>query len=783
LQYTVKDEVITTAQKNIITIATVLGILALHLSYSDVTAHEVLYLRFGPIWSRDGKTLLLDSNATKSTDPLGPGSYWIVNNTGQSDWALDVPNSLLPLVGEIWELHATVSVDGQAAVSAGFAWSDDSGTVIDWVAGASTRDRPGKQNLVARWLITKDGQSLRPRIVGWGAGQVTVENPRVLRMKAPYIETNQTLNHPSIFTAGNYQLILDQAKNRWRISTTEKTIWEGSAPQGLVYLRTEDESLIYYHPLSNLLLVLTITASSSIPEWSLTWTPRGDAQWQGYVDAGPRWSSNPNQRLILPLNQGVDVPVSHQTFPSLWFAGAGGHGLALPFWSLTTGNRQLITLIQDPEDAILKTHRVDGLLNAYLAWRPSMGRWNGSRRITIAVVESDGVTELAKWYRQKLIQTNQAPRPWKKKFDQVPAAKRLLGAANVYIEGDSTQATHDIQKWGWDRVLWSGWAQKPFITESQSKGWLVGRYDIYQDVMNPKVDPHYQPHMNSAWPNDILLDSQGDWVRGWVVRYPDGRKVPTGVLDDRRAIDYARPLIADELSQKPFLARFIDTTTATDLQENYRPKKEMDRRQSRAARLQLLYLLSEDFKLVTGSEKGTFWATDAVHYFEGSMGLGPFRDPDAGYTMGDIIDPPPPEALFNIDHTIRVPLWELIFRDSVVSYWYWGDGNNKFPAHWMARDRFNILYATPPLYYFRTADWNRMRDMIRDSYARIRQATMAADIAIMVSFEYVTSDRQVQRTVFSNGTIITMNWSQKTWSDNAGLLLGAGAWAIATVGR
>lgn len=75
----------------------------------------------------------------------------------------------------------------------------------------------------------------------------------------------------------------------------------------------------------------------------------------------------------------------------------------------------------------------------------------------------------------------------------------------------------------------------------------------------------------------------------------------------------------------------------------------MNRTNSLHARQDLLALLSGTLGLVTGSETGADWAADVVHYYEGMNSLVPFRDPNAGYTMGEVIDPPPPGTAFNVD--------------------------------------------------------------------------------------------------------------------------------------
>lgn len=740
---------------------------------------QEMSLGFNPLWSRNGQAVLLSGNL--SAFITGSTNVLALENRGPEDWALETTSNLLPQPGEVWEFSVTVDFQGAGGVAAAFAWRDAQASVLDWTAGEQRNETPGRYELRARWLVTETNQTLTPRIIGWGEQEVRLESPRLHCLRTLPPECFEGREIAREWPADTGRLRMGAGGDPWGIRANfggTNVSWQGGTPEGLTFLGSPSGQPVYYHAESDTVVDLLVQGHPDRPEWTLEWRPRSDGSWQTPVAASPRWQTAPGNRLILPLNQGVDVPVDHPNFPALHLSGAGGHGMSLPFWSIAGGGAQLVSCIERHEDAALVTDRANGLLQGQTLWRPSMGQWNGARTLHWILLDGDTVNHLAQWYRGRLAEEGRSPRTWAEKFQTVPAARWLIGAANVYIESSPVEAAQDVVEWGWDRVLWShdqGWnVERAFIEERQAAGWLVGRYDICQDVMNPALDPNKLPHMNAAWPDDLILDPQGEPSPGWVVRYPDGREVACGILDDRRAVAYAEPRIREELSRLPFLARFMDTTTATDLRENYRPGQAMDRSTSLHARQDLLNLLSGTLGLVTGSETGADWAADGVHYYEGMNSLVPFRDPLAGYTMGEVIDPPPPEAAFNVDPAIRIPLWELIYRDSVVSYWYWGDGNNKMPAHWEAKDRFNVLYATPPLYYVRSADWQQRRAQFRESYARIRPATRAADVAAMTGFHYLSSDRRVQQTRFANGARITMNFSDQPWTSPDGHRLEAG---------
>ena len=165
--------------------------------------------------------------------------------------------------------------------------------------------------------------------------------------------------------------------------------------------------------------------------------------------------------------------------------------------------------------------------------------------------------------------------------------------------------------------------------------------------------------------------------------------------------DYARRRIADELKTKPYRCRFIDTTTASPWRECYSPDHPLTRTESKRWKMELLDVVSREFKLVTGCETGHEASVPYLHYFEGMLSLGPYRVKDAGRRMAEVVDDVPEQiAKFQTGHYYRLPLWELVYHDCTVAQWYWGDYNNKLPKVWDRRDLWNALYGTPPMFLF-----------------------------------------------------------------------------------
>jgi hypothetical protein len=265
-----------------------------------------------------------------------------------------------------------------------------------------------------------------------------------------------------------------------------------------------------------------------------------------------------------------------------------------------------------------------------------------------------------------------------------------------------------------------------------------------------------------AWPKDIMIKANGDWEKGWRVRATNGQWLACAVLCDRQALPYAQNRVPRELAAKPYQCRFIDTTTASPWRECYHTNHPMTRTDSRVWKMKLLEYMSKDMKLVTGSETGHDDAVPYVHYFEGMLSLGPYRVPDSGRDTRRIWTQVPERvAKYQLGHTYRLPLWELVFHDCVVAQWYWGDYNNKLPALWDKRDLFNVLYGTPPMFMFDRKLWQEQRDRFVKSYRNTCPHVRQVGYAEMTDHRFLTDDRNVQETVFANGITITVNFGAK----------------------
>jgi hypothetical protein len=476
------------------------------------------------------------------------------------------------------------------------------------------------------------------------------------------------------------------------------------------------------------------------------------------------------------MNEGISYPAEDKAMPTWGLVAYGGHGICMGFFGATDGARGWMGILETPDDAVLQLGRTDGLNWASPNWEPQRGQFGYQRQVRYVWFDKGGHVAMAKRYRQHAKDVGLL-KTFAEKRRERPEIDKLLGAVNIWCwDPEAAPIARELREAGIDRILWSNQLQPDQIRQRNALGVLTSRYDIYQDLMDPANFPRLRyrhPDWTTAgFPQDIILDRHGRPLPGWEIELKDGSgMVPCAVLCDLQAPAYAVKRIAEDLATHPYECRFIDTTTAAPWRECYNPGHPMTRTQSREAKMKLLTVVSDRFKLVCGSETGHEAAVPCCDYFEGMMSLGPYRLDDAGRHMQRIeTNVPAKLAQFQVGEKYRLPLWELVYHDCCVAQWYWGDYNNKLPPIWKKRDLFNALYATPPMFMFDRKLWREQKARFVESYLASSAITRATAYSEMTNHRFLTPDRSVQQTTFANGVRVTVNFGDVEFSQQGGTL-------------
>lgn len=462
-----------------------------------------------------------------------------------------------------------------------------------------------------------------------------------------------------------------------------------------------------------------------------------------------------------------------KSYPVKSFPCFSNQGLDMPWMGLVDLSRGdgAMLLLKTPTDAKVEMKADEqGHWWPQPCWLESQDKWAYPRKVSWQFTDAGGYVALAKAYRGYARSVG----PWKtleEKAKDRPNVMKLKGAADIWGCGkkqDALQFAEEARASGLSHAIISyGATPGPEVARLNEMGFLTSAYDNYDDIRDGPLG------LNSDNVKEVaLLGRDGKPVQGWVTL--EGLKY--SVRASSHALDAAQHLIPPILKEYPFTARFIDVSPTAGLVEDYNPANLTDRRQHMENIRELLRYVAS-LGLVVGGEHGKFWNADLLDYAEGTMS-GPFWwEMPAGHLK-------PPKSRdeikadylkYGVNPATRIPLWELVYHDCVATTWYWGDSSGFYcdvaPELNDFQDLCNMLYGTTPLLWVNNLGygWNRHRSrFLQTCWTTCRLHEEATGFRELLSHEYLTPDRQIQRTNFSGGATVVVNFSDKPFSYRTG---------------
>lgn len=407
-------------------------------------------------------------------------------------------------------------------------------------------------------------------------------------------------------------------------------------------------------------------------------------------------------------------------------------------------------------------------------WIASKKRFGYPRRLICHFTSEGSYVALAKYYRA-YAQERGLIVPFTEKVKKNPNLNRLFGAVDVWGR-QSVEFAKEAKAAGVEKMIMNGNSTPEVLKGINELGYLTSCYDAYQDVFpveaNGKIDSGHE-----YVPENVVLKEDSTRMLAWCTW--DGHQ------SMKRCPAYwertARLVIPAQLAEYPYLCRFIDVTTAEDLYECYDEKHPLTRAEKRQLGVDLFtYIRSTG--LVVGGEHGRWWSAPVIDYIEGMMSGGTDNYAwDAPYLRPPVNkegDKWNQYETLGMGHEWRVPLWELVFHDCVVSTWYWGDANDFLtmadPKFTQKKNAYNILYGSMPLLWAneevggsgptKQGSWQINRDTFLETYRNVCKLHEVIAEQEMMNHEFLTDDRSVHRTEFADGTQVVVNFGEQPYS-------------------
>ncbi len=354
----------------------------------------------------------------------------------------------------------------------------------------------------------------------------------------------------------------------------------------------------------------------------------------------------------------------------------------------------------------------------------------------------------------------------------------LLRHPDVWGDGLSVKLLEQFAENGLDR-LWlgvdswqDGFRHPTAIAKAKELGYLVGPYDSYHSIHHPNEKDTWETAQFdlSLYETGGIVNADGTKSRGFKKKgYHLSPLVAQPYVENR-----VNGIV--EQMQSNFNTWFIDCDAYGELFDDYssaHPATQLDDMNARLARITWI---RDTYNMVVGSEGGAAYSAAVLHFAHGmTLPVIGWGDPDmksktSPYYVGGYWPPEGPAIhikqvplksnyLYHYyDPRFRLPLYQMVFHDSVITTHHWGSGSLKFENAIGTLALLELLYNVPPLYHLNIEEFSKHKAWIKRHYAFFSPLHRQIGGQAMTDFEWLTDDRLVQRTEFGDTVEILANF-------------------------
>jgi hypothetical protein len=352
-------------------------------------------------------------------------------------------------------------------------------------------------------------------------------------------------------------------------------------------------------------------------------------------------------------------------------------------------------------------------------------------------------------------------------------------------DGVSLKMLRALKEAGLQRVRlcvggWEGIERRPEVAKAADEmGYLFGTYDSFHSIHDPALKGSEKTWTTAQFPPEL-------YATGGIVR-ADGKKrggfKQRGyLLSPQAARPYVERRVRENMARVPYSFYFIDCDAFGQVFDDYSPAHPSTQAKDAAARVERLAWIRDTFRVPIGSEGGSSYAAPVLHVAEGLLtpGIGwgdkDMKDKASKYYEGSYYPPDGPSVFFKpvplkaeyerayYDPRFQLPLNEIVFHDSFVSTHHWSSATLKYSNVRDTAALVEMLYQCPPLYHLNLDEWKKDRDWIVKHDAFFSPLHRETGLLPMTSFEWLTPDRQVQRTVFGEGIELIANFGDQAFT-------------------
>jgi len=569
-------------------------------------------------------------------------------------------------------------------------------------------------------------------------------------------------------------------------------VWE-QAPLDKVYkvqkVVQDDTALkVFLSGYMNLIVNYTLTEGPAV---EITIDSDKDAVFDDFAFPSAINAPDNNHYILMTDSQGLLLAVNDQEYPvgssRPYFCGGG---LAMAWMGMVDNEFKTgyMAILDTPYDATMRTKRENGLVSFEPLWLPSMENFGYKRKVTYHFFDEGGYVAQAKNYRDYI---------WKKnniislsdKLKRFPAMEKMMGSVHIYVwdKAREVEFAKELKESGIGKalILWDAnhtpYPEIGYDNKLKELGYATGGYELFTDL-KLRDTAYYEIDTNGPLRfAHTLYPGKFNYL---AARKSDGTTY-SNQFGHTICPEAVRPEIfrktEAKLKEYPHETFFLDVYQANGIFECYSPDHRLTREQFVEEVIKNHRVIEDNYHQYLGGEWGAEYVNAHVAYVHGMMtlqrtwwGTGIEKKGTIYYT-GDWKSNPRPTQMvgtrvandkylkYSINEYTRVPLYELVYHDAVVTSWRWEDGNHHTPEIWWKKDLFNMLYGTAPLWSIDRERWDEYKYTFIDSYNMVCPWLQQIAYDELVSHRFVTADRIVQESVFSSGKKIVVNFGDSDY--------------------
>jgi hypothetical protein len=258
----------------------------------------------------------------------------------------------------------------------------------------------------------------------------------------------------------------------------------------------------------------------------------------------------------------------------------------------------------------------------------------------------------------------------------------------------------------------------------------------------------------------VQITPSGRLAEAWALKGFDGVMYPQNTLCPAIAAQRIKEEIPKIISEYPYYkGRFIDVYGCRlgECHSDAHPLSMNDTQRVKNGAFESI----ENMGLITGTENGFDGIIEHLGYTEGLHSPVILQIPDSGRKHANMFDDEQTEfiGMEMMQPSRRVPLWQLVYHDAMLTFPYWGDSTESSPEYTNRRVLFACLFGCPPLYSFKVSDYEKLKPAILDSYKRICEVHSKIATLKMTDYEVLSGDYTLQRSAFGDKYEIIVNFS------------------------